>query len=773
MRYAAWGGLPATLTDCPSFEEDRKTSAQLQTMFDTLDQLSTDCADCTDFDRIAAAMVESKLTAQDVHHYNSPLLDGLWKLVSGEDLKETSVNGTSMDELLVDRPQTFSRMFVRLLIPRWYKEAVEFLGWWKHVTLADEWFSTDDVDLCCASSCRPLVCAAGAGNFDLVDTFLKHDVSSYVERAFVQAARNGHEKVMSLLSVHEEAMINGGLLDVFDDSPLLCNHDALLGILRVRPDLINSLYLTICEGDLVGLLDWVIGLDMLQQYPYKDELLEDGFSRASPRCLQKLSTDERFGMTDSVTLGCGTSSSANFECPAWIEAQRMVRSSPFFRKIPVVDSSGNPNPMVDSIQQAASHGQFDVLRLLVEGCDFLTPGHLAQVLSRCLLSAIQFGDVAAVSFMINHNALVECKSDSRLQLVAVAAATGNEALVSLLLASWSGDADEVAQLQQFRSQGLRSLLTFVEESVSVSGELILPAAIRHGQQDFMKWWLDGADTDGFECPDEVRIAVERADLGMAELLLSWDPKVFDRRNFPDERLDAIVSIARLGYVTLLRVFFLTDRLEEWSACVDQMLIDASGAGQLEAVQYMVEQMRLCARKLQPYVLTLLNSVWFAALKGRHAVCLFLAESLCSTADLDPALLCKMRRSVQVLRSPCHPHAALLLLVRSLLDLAEVSTDGVSQDWRLGGFKMQDEDYMQMAAASGQTALVQFFLDCGAVLRYQCSAILQVARKGGHDAVVELLVSRGALLYAVDSTTSNPSSRPAGASEAELVSMDLC
>ena len=266
---------------------------------------------------------------------------------------------------------------------------------------------------------------------------------------------------------------------------------------------------------------------------------------------------------------------------------------------------------------------------------------------------------------------------------------------------------------------------------------------------------------------------------MAEVLLAKDPGLFDDGQLANGKLDkafrhAVVSIARLGYLTLLRSFFVPSRLVEWSECVKEMLMEASAAGQLSVVQYMIEQFCLSALQLKPYVLIIVSSVWTAALNGQHAVCLFLAESLCEMSNLDPRLLRKMRRIVETLRGCCHPDAGMLFVVKSLIELGDVSVDGVVKDWRIAFVEpiddtLRDEVSLRTAAASGQVALVQHFLDCGAVVRYDRSSALQAARKGGHEAVVQLLVSRGADVAVTECVSLD--AKPAVPSES--TPMDLC
>jgi len=499
MRYQEWGGLPATLAECPSFAEDRKTDAQLQRMFDTLDDISRDCADCIDFDRIAASLAESKLTGREVNHYNSPLLDGLWKLVSGED--PTDTRGTGMDGLIVDRPQNFSSMFHRLLIPRWYKETLDFLGWWKHVKQAGEWFKRSELDNDnnCFSARRPLICAAGAGNLELVEELLKHNVRRFENQALSQAVRNGHVDVMTLLLA---SIRQAGLYECFRDSPLLSNRDVVSNLLRRFPDILRILCVAICSRDLVDALYWLIDLDLYQQHPAKLVDLMAGADCAGPACSRILSTDERFGLTGSVTLHWASSTSGTFEDPAWIKAQHVVRASPFFRKMRVVHRDFVWDRVTEGIVQAGADGRFEVMRLLCEGCEFVHPEFLAFMLSQCLLSGVEYNDLSAVAFMISHNALAaylsNASSNERVLILGVAAATGNEAMVSLLLTAWIGDATELAMLQQLHLQGSRSFVSFLEDRGHADQVHLLSAAVRSGQRAFLEWWCGIVDEDDLD-----------------------------------------------------------------------------------------------------------------------------------------------------------------------------------------------------------------------------------------------------------------------------------
>ena len=170
-RYERWGGLPAAAAACDSFETDRVTDAGLKAMFATLDALEARCKGCQDFDRIAAAMVESKLTAEEVSRMNSPLLDGLWKLVS-------CLEPDGSSELVVDRPAPLRVvwcMLTRLLSPRPYRSTVEFLD----LLNAD----VIDTKLDRMELCRLLDLAAFSGDASLVHLLIQRGALIGVEAA--------------------------------------------------------------------------------------------------------------------------------------------------------------------------------------------------------------------------------------------------------------------------------------------------------------------------------------------------------------------------------------------------------------------------------------------------------------------------------------------------------------------------------------------------------------------------------------------------------------
>jgi len=104
----------------------------LASTFAMVDRLEAECANCGDFVTVAEALRSSNLTSTEVCRLASPLLDGLWTLVTGFEPTPPYCSVSSMDpesrQINVSKPRSPVRLLARLLQPKAYLETIEWLG---------------------------------------------------------------------------------------------------------------------------------------------------------------------------------------------------------------------------------------------------------------------------------------------------------------------------------------------------------------------------------------------------------------------------------------------------------------------------------------------------------------------------------------------------------------------------------------------------------------------------------------------------------------------
>ena len=115
--YHHWGGLPATLAALDGFQTVRADDPNVAAMFSKLDRLDAAVGSAAG---LVAAMTACQFTALEMSRINSPLLDGLWKAVTGRD-----PDGVTPFE---QSPTTeLPMLLVRLVFPRLYEDTLRWI----------------------------------------------------------------------------------------------------------------------------------------------------------------------------------------------------------------------------------------------------------------------------------------------------------------------------------------------------------------------------------------------------------------------------------------------------------------------------------------------------------------------------------------------------------------------------------------------------------------------------------------------------------------------
>ena len=185
--YTKWGGLPAALISTPDFKRVREEDADIRTMFCMLDQLERDIAAAglqsdREIELLVAAVARTGLNARALSRLNSPLLDGLWKIVTGRDADELD------DECLRPNvPLCFQVLLLRCIVPKPHASTLNFLlPLWPRLEPINKW--------------RLLEVAAATGHVDVLKLLLRsgHLHLPY-RRLLALAGSNGHGPAVDVI----------------------------------------------------------------------------------------------------------------------------------------------------------------------------------------------------------------------------------------------------------------------------------------------------------------------------------------------------------------------------------------------------------------------------------------------------------------------------------------------------------------------------------------------------------------------------------------------
>ena len=474
---------------------------------------------------------------------------------------------------------------------------------------------------------------------------------------------------------------------------------------------------------------------------------------AGPRCLKVLTTNPDFGCERLI----GEMAFHLLECfkdPVLLD---ILVSSTFFVR-PLVDVH-----RCAGLYHDAKEGRltFAHLRVVIEFCVF-SPGCRARLMLNLLRIAFEFNDLSSVSFLLSCGSVAQqldsYPSSERSNLVHFAAATGNLAIVDVVLASWSQNAEEQARFQKLRAEGLAALQVYDTSRTCIDMHwTFIRIAARCGQLSALKAsasqrpYLDHGSVKSSNMPGipPLAIAIERNDVDMVGYLVQNYPrllKVLKHADHSAPLLRAVCSAARCGHLEVLRLICCSERIQDWSACVPTILMESSFVGQVRVVEYLLEQLRLTKQRLLPYFSALLNALLNGAVSGHLPVCCCLVDALLECSNADGMFLQRVDRAMRYVKAT--GATGWYRLVRLLFESVEISINGTVQTWRSTvGHIHCDQDALFAAARSGQLSLVQYFLDCGVSMHrvFGEETAVQAASSAGQQAVVELLLSRGGKL----------------------------
>ena len=117
QRYDMWGGFAAAVASADDFLTARQADPNLQALFDKLDRLDSQLVGV---DSVIPALSDAQFSVEEVSRLNSPLLDGLWKLATGQDC-----DGHTPFE--AHTAPSAAKALLRLVCPRAYVSTAELL----------------------------------------------------------------------------------------------------------------------------------------------------------------------------------------------------------------------------------------------------------------------------------------------------------------------------------------------------------------------------------------------------------------------------------------------------------------------------------------------------------------------------------------------------------------------------------------------------------------------------------------------------------------------
>ena len=155
-----WGGLLAALATTEDFIKTCSDDPDMKLMVDTVKRLEASLKDCALHgpQSLVDAFIACQLTPTIVNRWNSPVLDGLWQVLSGR-----TPDGAT--PLALNPPHCFAEAVVRLVFPKAYPEAVDLV-------LGFDLFSGAESDVLAPA----IVASACTSNEEILERLLAHSL---------------------------------------------------------------------------------------------------------------------------------------------------------------------------------------------------------------------------------------------------------------------------------------------------------------------------------------------------------------------------------------------------------------------------------------------------------------------------------------------------------------------------------------------------------------------------------------------------------------------
>lgn len=680
--YAHWGGYPAAVSVLDGFQDVRQNDPVLAGMLAKLDAL-----DRASRDDVVQTMLDCRFDAQEMNRICSPVLDGVFKALTGRDPRDAALTA-----LAAITPPSLALFTLRLVFPKPYPQT---LRWLLSKPSDAGWRFTDVL-------APTFLVSASIGLHEIIELLLPHagpsDRLMVLVPSLERAVRSGHvEVVASIVSALSDADKEDGLFGrllacatangLVDMSKFLLA-GALTEIRDARSkarhesDLGHALGRAICGGHelCVQLLLQECG-DLLTA-PRLTRALEFAIRRGQSRIAELVLRTAQNAHINVTVLASTLFAVHPWHLPAVLGMLHMVQRD---------DRQWQQTALLEDILVGGTHA---MLRPLVNAGfldlpDIVSPDHLE-------LAALT-GDDDVVVLLIQHGG-ARIWSDEALL---IAAAAGRKSMVDVLLECLAGNETDRADLlrAEVDLHGLVGLVTTLSALSARFPYRAFKSAVKAGQVESVR--IFASLSNAYLDDDTLRAIVESGQIEVVRLLMP-----LQHESMIDLLLEPAVCLPDPAMLKLLVDTRISRTLN------DSLSMTATH--------------------------TILSALHTAASMGRteHAAVFLPLLTRCAKG-LPNAFL----ESLAVAVSRASADRCLQLAV-FMIEYRLCAGQGCDSKRAADPMEAMDQGLIA-AVKAGEIGSVQLHLDAGADVHYKYDEAARLAQLLGHAALSELLRAPGA------------------------------
>ena len=525
--YEQWGGYPATLAALDEFEATRASDPKLSAMFAKLDTLESAPRTA---DGLTAAMISCALEPEEVSHINSPLLDGLWKAVTGREPD----GKTPLVANVMTNDVSFA---LRLIFPRLY---LDTLRWFVRSVTVNSGPDGQIFE-------KTFAVAASLGQLEVIQLLVP----------FMDVQQEAHRETLSMAI--QRAVCNGHLELLQTIFPLRNASEPSDRVLLMEA----------AEHDRIEVLQW-----LLQSLPSRTESFVDLYQALTAAVRANREAVVRYLLVECaigkqvtalhyralakltrspINLGvfnalCDQAESAGltFDWAAvlssyieqpWAESVDLHGFAQLIARLPP-----HVRLAIDETRLAASCslGNLALVRLLISERIIASTD---TALVNTVRSSLWFVRDGLQEFFQQLEPSLQCSAD----VIYCAAAVGDMSLVQYLLRHWARThPNEAASCQQLaETQGPAGILSAAQVSRRDLGQL-LQIAVTHGHLAGVTALLAHPSTvPRHDLDTAITRAIEHHQVAVVDCLLRWRSKEYSAFNGDDLEIPALVGDAAI------------------------------------------------------------------------------------------------------------------------------------------------------------------------------------------------------------------------------------